>query len=118
MAGLAGMVLSLFRGAMFHWREMALILLALVVWASSEFRHSDNALLRRASSFGNRNDFSWRSRVFSWRGAFQMMGERPLNGFGWNLSEESFRNYYHDNSEQASAIQLNDYLTLGTTLGP
>jgi O-antigen ligase len=70
------------------------------------------------SSIINVNDFSWRHRVAAWEGALQMIGERPLLGFGWNRPEADYESYYRAATvSDGAAIQLNDYLILGATLG-
>jgi hypothetical protein len=66
----------------------------------------------------NLNDFSWRHRVAAWEGALQMIGERPLLGFGWNRPEAEYETFHKPMQvSEGAAIQLNDYLLLGATLG-
>jgi hypothetical protein len=73
---------------------------------------------RRAVSVANANDFSWRNRVAAWEGALQMMAEKPWFGYGWNQPERVYDQFYRPSKvPEGAAIQLNDYLTLGTTLG-
>jgi O-antigen ligase len=73
---------------------------------------------RRAVSVANANDFSWRNRVAAWEGALQMMAEKPWFGFGWNQPERVYDSLYRSSKvPEGAAIQLNDYFTLGTTLG-
>ena len=74
--------------------------------------------MRRALSVGNLNDFSWRNRVAAWEGSLQMMSDRPWFGFGWQQPERVYENYYlPPNVAEGAAIQLNDHLILGTSLG-
>jgi len=73
---------------------------------------------RRAVSVANANDFSWRNRVAAWEGALQMMAEKPWFGCGWNQPERVYDQFYRSSKvPEGAAIQLNDYFTLGTTLG-
>jgi hypothetical protein len=47
-----------------------------------------------------------------------MMAERPWFGFGWNEPERMYDQYYRSAKvDEGMAFQLNDYFTLGTTLG-
>lgn len=94
------------------------ILLSMSILALWQFRHTEHLLMRRAFSVLNSNDFSWRNRLDAWKGALQMMAERPGFGFGWNQSEPIYRNYYRPGREEEGlAIQMNDYFTLGAMLG-
>ena len=73
---------------------------------------------RRAISAADRNDLSWRNRVAAWEGALQMMAERPWLGLGWNQPDPFYRHYYFTSRmDETGAVQLNDYLMLGATLG-
>ena len=79
---------------------------------------AEGALGRRAVSVANANDFSWRNRVAAWEGALQMMSERSWFGFGWNQPERVYDQFYRPSwLPEVGAFQLNDYLTLGTSLG-
>jgi hypothetical protein len=101
-----------------NWAPVTVIVLSLLVLAFWSFQHTEQAVVRRAFSAGNLNDFSWRNRVAAWVGSLQMMAERPLAGYGWNQPERMYDQYYRAPSvHEGMAIQLNDYLTLGTTLG-
>jgi hypothetical protein len=81
-------------------------------------RETEWPLVRRAASTANGNDFSWRNRVAAWEGTLQMMAEKPWFGFGWNQSERVYDQYYRAAKvDEGMAIQMNDYFTLGTTLG-
>lgn len=90
-------------------------LLAVMFW---QYQHTKGLTAHRAISISNRNDLSWRNRVAAWEGALQMMAERPWLGLGWN-QPEPFYDYYYSASrlDETGAIQLNDYLMLGATLG-
>ena len=73
---------------------------------------------RRAVSVANANDFSWLKRLAAWEGALQMMAEKPGFGFGWNLPEKYYEQFYRaPKIDEAAAIEMNDYLMLGSTLG-
>ena len=75
-------------------------------------------MARRATSVANANDFSWRKRVAAYEGALQMMADKPLLGFGWNQPQRVYDQFYRTPKvDEGAAIQLNDYFTLGTTLG-
>ena len=46
------------------------------------------------------------------------MAERPWLGFGWNEPERFYGQYYSASKlNETTAIQLNDYLTLGASVG-
>ena len=104
------------RGSRVSWA--LLILVSLCVLAFWGFRDTERLVARRAFSVGNVNDFSWRNRVAAYEGALQMMAEKPWLGFGWNQAERVYDQFYRmPQVVEGAAIQLNDYLTLGTTLG-
>jgi hypothetical protein len=72
-----------------HWIHtnkvsLVVIICAITVLAFWQFQQPQHPVVRRASSVGNVNDFSWRNRVAAWEGALQMMAEKPWLGFGWN----------------------------------
>ena len=97
---------------------LAVICASLVVLGFWSLGHTEGAVARRAYSVANANDFSWRNRVAAWEGALQMMAEKPWFGFGWNQPERVCAAFYcPPKVDEGMAIQLNDYLTLGTTLG-
>ncbi len=101
-----------------NFGALLVIAVSVGVLAFWSFRHTEQVVARRALSVGNVNDFSWRNRVAAWVGALQMMAERPLTGHGWNQVERVYDQYYRVPSvQEGMAIQLNDYLTLGATLG-
>src|SRR5581483_10211497 len=90
-------------------------ILALAFW---QFRQTEWHTAHRAFSVGNQNDFSWRNRVAAWEGALQIMAETPWFGAGWNQTERLYEHYYlSPKVNESSAIEMNDYLMLGATLG-
>jgi O-antigen ligase len=104
------------RGSRVSWA--LLILVSLCVLGFWSFRDTERLVARRAFSVGNVNDFSWRNRVAAYEGALQMMAEKPWLGFGWNQAERVYEQFYRKPQvAEGAAIQLNDYFTLGTTLG-
>jgi O-antigen ligase len=107
-------------GGFFRRNMMPLVmivasLLVLVAW---NYRQTEHVVARRAFSVGNLNDFSWRNRVEAWVGALQMMAERPWQGVGWNQTENVYDQLYRaPRLGGGTAIQMNDFLRLGTTMG-
>jgi O-antigen ligase len=100
------------------WLLVALVLLSIVLLTFWNVRHAEAIVARRVMSVGNVNDFSWRNRVAAWEGAMQMIAEKPWFGFGWNRPEPVYDHFYRESKvSEAAAIQMNDYLTLGATLG-
>ena len=96
----------------------AVAVLAVGVLLFWSCRYGQGIVLRRAVSVVNRDDFSWRNRVAAWEGTLQMMAERPWLGLGWNRPEPFYGHYYAPSRlDETAAVQLNDYLTLGATLG-
>lgn len=94
------------------------ITVSLAVLAFWQFRHTEVTTVRRVFSVGNVNDFSWRNRVAAWVGALQIMAERPLTGLGWNQVEHIYDQFYRRSDvHEGMAVQLNDYLALGSALG-
>jgi len=101
-----------------NWLPISVLLISSFALCFWQFRHTESPLLRRVFSVGNVNDFSWRNRVTAWQGAGRMMLEKPLAGFGWGRAEEVYRKEYRaERLEETAAIQLNDYLMLGTSAG-
>lgn len=95
-----------------------LLVCSVLVLGFWNFRHTEQRMVRRAFSVGNVNDFSWRNRVTTALGAWQMMADKPVRGFGWNRVENSYTDYYRPPKlSESSAISLNDYSVLGVTLG-
>ncbi len=96
---------------------MVCALAAILFW---HFRQTEWHPAHRAFSVGNQNDFSWRNRIAAWEGALQIMAEHPWFGAGWSQPEPMYEQYYLPprlGGSGGSAIQLNDYFMLGTTLG-
>lgn len=101
-----------------NWLPIAVLLASLFVLAFWNFRHTERPIARRAFSVANVNDFSWRNRVAAYLGSLQMMAEKPWLGAGWNQPEKVYDQFNRaSNVAEGAAIQLNDYFTLGTTLG-
>jgi O-antigen ligase len=97
---------------------LAVVAVSVAVLAFWSLRDSQWLVARRAVSVANANDFSWRNRVAAWEGALQMMAEKPWFGYGWNQPERVYDQFYRPSKvPEGAAIQLNDYFTLGTTLG-
>jgi O-antigen ligase len=98
--------------------SLAIVLCALVALMFWKYQHAENVTVRRAISAADRNDLSWGNRVAAWEGALQMMAERPWVGLGWNQPDPFYRHYYFTSRiDETGAVQLNDYLMLGATLG-
>ncbi len=101
-----------------NWLPSSILILSLFVICFWQFRHTESPLARRLFSAGNVNDFSWRNRVAAWEGASRMMLDKPFAGFGWNKAEEVYSKQYRAaRLEEAAAIQMNDYLMLGISVG-
>jgi O-antigen ligase len=101
-----------------RWVALAVICASVGVLAFWNFRHTDRAMARRAYSAANVNDFSWRNRVAAWEGSLQMLADKPWFGFGWNQPERVYDQYYRAAKVgEGMALQMNDYLILGMTLG-
>jgi O-antigen ligase len=82
------------------------------------FRQTDWHPAHRAFSVSNQNDFSWRNRVSAWEGGLQMTAEHPWFGAGWNQPEPLYEHYYlPPKVTESAAIEMNDCLLLGATLG-
>src|ERR1035437_5390234 len=97
---------------------LGVVIVSLGVLAFWGFRQVERGMVRRAYSAANANDFSWRNRVAAYEGALQMIAERPWFGLGWNQPERMYDQYYRAAKvDEGMAIQMNDYFTLGTTLG-
>jgi O-antigen ligase len=74
--------------------------------------------MRRALSAVNPVDFSWRNRVAAWEGALQITAEHPLFGTNWSQPESLYEHLYLvPRLSESVAIEMNDYLMLGATLG-
>jgi O-antigen ligase len=108
----------LVRRAVRRWLALAVICGSVAVLGFWSFGHTERAVARRAYSVVNGNDFSWRNRVAAWEGGLQMMSEKPWFGFGWNRPERVYSALYRPAKvDEGMAIQLNDFLMLGMTLG-
>jgi hypothetical protein len=101
-----------------NWFPLSVILVCTFVLGFWHFRQTEWHPAHRALSVVNPVDFSWRNRVAAWEGGVQIMAEHPWFGTGWNQPEPLYANYYvpHKLNESA-AIEMNDYLMLGATLG-
>lgn len=94
------------------------ILACIAFLAFLHFRQPEGHLARRAVSATNPADFSWRNRIVAWEGDLQIMVEHPWFGTGWNQPEQIYDHYYlPPKLTESAAIQMNDYLLLGATLG-
>jgi hypothetical protein len=94
------------------------IVTSVLIFCFWQFRQTEWRPARRALSVANANDFSGRNRVAAWEGALQIAAERPFFGAGWNQPEILYENYYLPSRlTETAAIQMNDYLILGATLG-
>lgn len=88
---------------------------ALCFW---HFQQTEWHFARRMFSAFNSVDFSGWNRSAAWEGALQISAEHPWLGVGWNQSEPLYEHYYLlCRLTESAAIQLNDYLTVGATLG-
>jgi O-antigen ligase len=106
------------RWAVRRWCSLAVICGSVAVLGFWSFGDTEGAVARRAYSVANANDFSWRNRVAAWEGGLRMMAEKPWFGFGWNQPERIYSAFYRAAKvDEGMAIQLNDYLMLGMTLG-
>jgi hypothetical protein len=82
------------------------------------FQNTEDTVVRRAFSVRSLNDFSLRNRFAAYEGALKMMADKPVFGFGWNQPESVYMEYYRPiDVAEGMAIQVNDFFTLGTTLG-
>ena len=101
-----------------NWLPCCVVVASLTAIVFSQFRKADWRPVRRALSVANTADFSWRNRVAAWEGALQIVAEHSWLGAGWNRPESIYDTYYRANKiEDARAIEMNDYLMLGATLG-
>lgn len=98
--------------------SLAIIVLAVSILALWQFKPLEGITAQRAFSVANQNDFSSHNRVAAWEGGLQMMAEKPWFGFGWNRPEPLYENYYlPPKLNESAAIEMNDYLMFGATLG-
>jgi O-antigen ligase len=97
---------------------LSIVVMSVLVLSFWYLRQADWYLPHRAFSAGNQNDFSWRNRVAAWEGALQITAEHPLFGAGWNQPAPLYEQYYLPAKlSEGAAIEMNDYLMLGATLG-
>ena len=102
----------------FNWVSWSVVLLSVIVLFLWQVRGTDWHPVRRALSVTKTEDFSWRNRVAAWEGALQITAEHPWFGTGWNQPESLYEHYYLPTKlNESRAIQMNDYLNLGATLG-
>lgn len=101
-----------------NWQPVFVILISVMVLGFWQFRETDWYPAHRAFSAVDIADFSWRNRIAAWEGDWQMMAEKPWFGFGWNQPEPMYEHYYLSAKlNESVAIEMNDYLMLGATLG-
>ena len=101
-----------------NWLPLSVVLLSVGILAFWHLRQTEWHPARRALSAVNPVDFSWRNRVAAWEGVLQIMAERLWFGAGWNRPERLYEQYYlSPRLSESAAIQMNDYLMLGATLG-
>lgn len=101
-----------------NWIPLATIVVALVVIAFWNYRHTEQPVVRRLFSSFNPNDFSWRNRVTTWEGALQMIADHPWWGVGWKQPLVYYDAFYRPHRlTDGRALWSNDYFVLGMTLG-
>jgi len=109
---------ALLRWGATRWPTLAVMCASVAVLGFWGMRELEGRVARRAFSVVNANDFSWRKRVAAYEGALQMLADKPWFGFGWNQPERVYDALYRPAKvDEGMAIQLNDYLMLGMTLG-
>ncbi len=90
--------------------------LLIFIFLASQLHGSE--ITHRILSLINPNDFSWRNRATAWVGLLQMIGGKPLSGFGWDQFESAYNQLYRPASLcEGGSIWGNDYLALGALLG-
>jgi O-antigen ligase len=100
------------------WFPLSVVLSSAVILAFWHFRETNWHPAQRALSSVNTADFSWRNRTAAWEGALQIMAEHPWTGTAWNQPQPLYGHYYlPPKLNETGAIELNDYLTLGATVG-
>jgi len=101
-----------------NWLPISVILTSMLVLSFWHSRQTEWPPVRRVLSIVNTVDFSWQNRLAAWKGALQMMAEHPGFGAGWNQPEAVYEHYYLlPKLTESAAIEMNDYLMLGATLG-
>jgi O-antigen ligase len=97
---------------------LAVIACAMVLLMIWHARSAESVLVSRLFSIGNVNDFSWRNRLAAWEGAMEMIDDHPVLGVGWVEIQSAYGSFYRPPKiDENTAIILNDYLTVGATLG-
>jgi O-antigen ligase len=100
------------------WLLLPAILVSVFVLVFWHFQQTDWHPVQRVLSAVNAVDFSWRNRVDAWEGDLQIIAEHPWLGTGWNQPERLYQHYYLPSQlTESTAIEMNDYLMLGATLG-
>lgn len=101
-----------------HWLGILLIAVSILAVSFWCLRETNIRGIRRALSVANPYDTSWRNRVDAYVGSLQMMADHPWHGLGWGQPETVYPEYYmSDRPTEGLAIFLNDYFTLGMSLG-
>lgn len=101
-----------------NWLPVSAIVVSVLIIGFWNLRHTEHVPARRIASAANVNDFSSRNRVAGWEGALQMAAEQPLLGFGWNMQDQLYDEWYRQPRLDAfRAIRTNDYFKLANTLG-
>jgi O-antigen ligase len=97
---------------------LIIILLSLLALGFLNFSGTQERMAQRLFSIGNPNDFSQRNRMQAYEGALQMMADKPFFGYGWNMPQLVYDQFYKPSwLVEGWAIALNDYFMLGETLG-
>jgi hypothetical protein len=97
---------------------VAPIVLSLAVIAMLHLKSSPNGIIHRICSVSNVNDFSWRNRFSAWEGSLQIIADY-FWGVGWNKATRTYiESYQPSNVVEGGAIETNDFLLLGASLGP
>ena len=106
--------------AMISKYRLSILLIAVSILAVSFWclRETNIRGIRRVLSVANQYDPSWRNRVDAYVGSLQMMADHPWRGVGWSQPKIVYPEYYmSDRPTDGLAIVLNDYFTLGMSLG-
>ncbi len=102
----------------FRWISAAVIMGSVSVLVFWHFQKVDWHPARRIFSVAKTEDFSWRNRIAGWDGAMQIAAEQPWFGAGWYQIVPVYENYYlPPKLVEGGAIETNDFLLLGATLG-
>ena len=100
------------------WISTITIMICVFVLFFWHFRGTNWHAAQRAFATVNAADFSWRNRLAAWQGALQIVTEHPWLGAGWNQPKPLYEHYYLPSKLiESVAIEMNDYLMLGATLG-